>query len=113
MKVYISGPVTGTTDYKERFENAERMLNESVSENTDEQIVAVNPIKITEHMPEDTTWAQYMDIAIAAMKACDAIYVLKGWSNSKGAKIEVLYAMGCGMKIAFEDGCMAEEVEDR
>ena len=27
IRIYISGPITGTTDYMERFEEAEKFLN--------------------------------------------------------------------------------------
>ena len=41
-RIYISGPITGTTDYKQRFEETEKKLKETFP---DADIV--NPVKIT------------------------------------------------------------------
>jgi len=113
MKVYISGPVTGTEDYKERFERAEddllhdrEMLDHAFSiikADPFEYVEIVNPIRITEHLPNGTPWGTFMDVTLSALRMCDAVYMLHGWESSKGARIEKLYAEGCGMKIAFED----------
>ena len=48
MKIYISGPITGTSDYQERFEAAEQIINA----NGGGDIVAVNPVKETAGIPE-------------------------------------------------------------
>ena len=39
MRTYISGPITGTTDYKERFAVAEQAINAA-------GYVAINPEKV-------------------------------------------------------------------
>lgn len=100
-RIYISGPISGTDDWKERFAKAEknlRVLYSAVSE----EIEVVNPASI--RMPESTTWQQYMDITLRMLQGCDEIYMLAGWRSSKGAQIERLYALGSGMKITHEIG---------
>lgn len=86
MKVFISGPITGTTDYEERFEVAEKMLKE------DGQTV-INPVKLTKHLPEGTPWETYMRITLAALETCEAVYMLEGWNDSKGACVEHTWAV--------------------
>lgn len=45
MRIYISGPITGTTDYKERFAVAEEKLKANGYE-------VVNPAKLAAALPE-------------------------------------------------------------
>ena len=95
MKVFISGPVSGTSDYKERFATAEKAIEEAGD-------TPINPVKLTEHLPDDTPWTVYMEISLAALKNCDAIYMLTGWVCSTGANIENLWALGSGKEIIRE-----------
>ena len=85
VKVFISGPITGTTDYKERFAKAEEQLKAK-------GFVVINPVKVTESLPEDTDWSEYMDITMPLLKMCQAIYQLDGWRASYGAFIEYIWA---------------------
>lgn len=94
IRVYISGPITGTTDYMERFEAAEKCLNGEYS--------VINPAKVNSNMPEDTTHEEYMKISICMLSMYFAIYMLKGWQNSPGACEEHLYALKHGIAI-FEE----------
>lgn len=86
IKVFISGPITGTTDYKERFAKAEEILKAK-------GFVVINPVKATEALPEDTDWSEYMDITMPLLKMCQAIYQLEDWECSMGATIEYLWAL--------------------
>ena len=43
-----------------------------------------------------------MDADLAAVRSCDAIYLLKGWENSRGAKKELAEAIMCGLEIMQE-----------
>lgn len=55
--------------------------------------------------PKDNkiTPAQYMDIDLAMIRACDAIYMLDGWGNSKGATVEYHYAIYLDIEIIFQE----------
>lgn len=97
MRIYISGPITGTTDYKERFAAAEDKLKANGYE-------VVNPARVTESLPESLTWEQYMGVAVCVMALCDSIYMLKGWRDSRGAKMEREIMLTNGRKILYEDG---------
>ena len=97
-RIYISGPITGTTDYLERFDQAEEDLKEEFGD----KVVIFNPARVNNGMPEQATYEQYMTISFALMDMCDAIYLLNGWEDSKGCNREYGYALGKDMIILFE-----------
>lgn len=87
-KIYISGPITGNPNYKEQFAAISRKLE------ADGHIV-VDPSVETEGLsPRD-----YMRISLARLEAADEILLLPGLENSKGAKIEKLYAEYIGLRV--------------
>lgn len=45
-----------------------------------------------------------MDADLAAVRSCDAIYLLRGWESSRSAKEELAEAMAHGLKIMLEGG---------
>ena len=94
MKTYISGAITGTTDYMERFERAEQLLKAQGRE-------VVNPTKLPHK--HDKTWESYMREDIKALVECEAIYILKHWGVSRGAVIEFRLALELDLKIEFEE----------
>lgn len=97
LKVYISGPITGTTDFIERFAFAENALASFGN-------IVINPAKVNAGMPEGTTHAEYMQLSFAMLDMCDVIFMLDGWQQSKGANMELERARDKGITIAFEGG---------
>lgn len=93
MTVYISGAITGTTDYEERFKAAEQQLR---GHNV------INPAAISALLPKDMPWSAYMEVMLPLLKYCDAIYLLKGWHQSSGARIELEYAIKLGLDVMEE-----------
>lgn len=83
MRIYISGPITGRDRNVVRaaFYNAEAMLIERGH-------IVVNPLRIAEHLPENSEWKAYMAADLPALFECDAIYQLDGWRSSNGCKLE-------------------------
>ena len=95
MKIYISGAITGTDDYMERFAKAEKEL-------TEQGYSVVNPAKVNSQLPEDTSCEDYMKMCFCMLDICEAIFMLQGWSKSCGANRELGYAMAKDMIIMYE-----------
>jgi|GEM_PF-809715 len=93
MIVYISGPMRG---YEQRnckaFYEAERELSA-------QGYKVLNPARLPGDLPED----RYMPICIAMIEASDAVCMLTGWKESKGAMAEWSYAR-VQNKIIFCEG---------
>jgi len=100
--IYISGPITGTDDYMERFDAAEKMLAEK-------GCAVVNPARYNARLPEEMEYKDYMQVSLALLGACDTIYMLKGWQDSKGARLEHAYAEAMGIEIIYQESTPPEE----
>ena len=87
MKTYISGAITGLSEwqYKAKFALAAEIIRER-------GLTPVNPVEICAHI-DNGTWEQYMAVCMAELLTCDAIMMLPCWKNSKGARIERAIAM--------------------
>lgn len=97
MKVYISGPITGMNKAKcdAAFNTAAALLFLKGYD-------AVSPWHISQMLPPSFTYEDYMDIDMVLLKKCDAILMLPGWENSKGATKELTYAKKNDMKVFFD-----------
>ncbi len=88
-KIYIAGPMTG-------YENFNRDEFDKVSFDLSFEYKSVlNPAIL----PNGLTQGQYMDICFAMIRAADAIYLLKGYEESKGAMAELAYAEKLGLDV--------------
>lgn len=94
-KIYISGPITGTNDYMERFAGRQLALEE-------EGYTVVNPAAVNAQLPENTAYEEYMQMAFLMLGMCDAIYMMKGWEQSCGAKREYEYACAKRKTVMYE-----------
>jgi len=95
MRVYISGGITGLpkAETRERFYAAEELLRKAGHE-------PVNPMRL--HIVKKD-WKGYMLTDIEALMTCEAIYMLEGWINSKGAKIEFCIATEMDLTIIHQE----------
>lgn len=106
MKVYVAGPMTGYPMLNFlAFFRAERDL-------ASQGYSVINPAKnlggntavecLDAHIENPMKWEDYLRIDIATLLDCDAIYLLRGSHNSRGAKLERLIAEGLGMTVMVE-----------
>lgn len=92
MKVYISSAITDNPTYKEEFKAAEEKLIAAGH-------VVMNPVIL----PPGVTWAEYMHVCIPMLEVCDAIYLLKKWKGSQGAKEEKKKAERLSKLVMYEE----------
>ncbi len=52
-------------------------------------------------LPQGFSQAEYMDICLAMLRACDEIHLLPGWKASPGACAEYAMATKLGMVAVF------------
>ena len=73
IKIYISGKITGTTDYIKRFERAEKALS---------NYIVINPAKVNAQLPIETTWEEYMQMSMTMLKMCNAVISIRAMVES-------------------------------
>jgi len=95
MYVYLSGPITGEEAPHALFEQAEEEVMvwaEGVG----------NPMQYgVDHTGAE--WNELMRKSVILMMECDAIYMLEGWEESKGALIEHFLAETLEMPIFYQE----------
>lgn len=93
-KAYISGKITGMEERaRELFEQAEKEVIELGFE-------PINPMKLNHN--HDASWEAYMKEDIKALCDCDAIYLLKNYSHSRGAILELAIANELKLKVIYQ-----------
>ena len=95
MKIYISGKISGTdlTETRKRFAAVAKVMKR----------LGVEPVNPLENgLSEHDTWKAHMLKDIADLLRCNAIYMLQGWEESKGARIEHDIATKKRMPIMYE-----------
>ena len=117
MRIYISGPVTGKSDARVRFAEAERKLREQYPLG-----LIINPEAVSRPIAEQKGLAEafchedYMEICFDLLERCDAICMLEGWQDSRGACQEYGYARAAGHKLLIgveaKEGFLVAEVND-
>ena len=131
MRTYISGPMSGKPDLnRAAFDAAEKRLTAQghfvinphrVSEQfgTPEELAAsfetyydclkfygegffTTSLPSRKALQTSRIARAVMDADLAAVRSCDAIYLLRGWENSRGAKKELAEAITHGLKVMLE-----------
>ena len=89
MKIYLSGPMSGIVDnnFPAFYEWAARLRAQGYE--------VVSPAEIQ----EAKTWELCLRADMCEMLECEAIALMPGWENSKGANLELHVAHRVGMKV--------------
>lgn len=92
--VYVSGPMTGLPDFNfPAFNAAAASLRAKGHQ-------VVNPAELdVQDAGKPMQWSDYLRRDIRALMDCEAIYMLDGWANSKGARLEHHIAQQLGLEI--------------
>ena len=109
MKIYLSGPITIDPDgYLEHFEKAQKQMEKLFpdAEIHNPALPENNPVFEKE---EPVNWVKVMQLDIMKVFECDTIYMLSGWENSPGAKIEYIVAEKFCLDFMFEDELKMKE----
>ncbi|MBP2856149.1 DUF4406 domain-containing protein [Dickeya oryzae] len=86
--VYLAGPITGVSNYREQFRAVEMELLAIAR-------VIINPAVL----PGGLTHDAYMRICIPMLLEAEAVLFLPGWRDSRGAQIEFEHASGKGLHL--------------
>lgn len=99
MKLYIAGKITGLVyeDALKAFSDAEQVIRDLGHE-------PVNPMRENglDGDGKEYPWADYMKRDIPVLLACDGIFLLRNWRDSKGACLEAYIAEALGMTVLTE-----------
>ncbi len=102
-KIYLAGPMRGIPYFNRYAFNDYTIMHRNVGWEV------VNPVEIgdTFGKPEEidkdpALLAAVMAAELHALETCDAIFLLKGWEKSVGAKKELATALAYGLEIHLQ-----------
>lgn len=120
VRVYVSGPISGCPGAESAFAAEARRLEAAGYE-------AINPWDVGPHehpgeacppgyhpgsnAGSHQSSACFMRADLLALLSCDALHLLPGWENSRGACVELAVAQACGMAITAADGAVSPSDE--
>jgi vacuolar-type H+-ATPase subunit F/Vma7 len=94
MRTYISGKITGLELEKvqAKFDGAASLIAN----------IGMDPVNPMSWADQSKSWADMMKESISNLMDCDAILLLRDWTDSKGARIERYIAQQMNMTILNE-----------
>ena len=97
--VYISGKITGSPNFIEKFDKAAKRFRDAGYE-------VINPAE----NPLCPSWEEYMKLDIKGLVTCHTVAVLDDWKDSRGACLEVSLAKELGLDVI--DAATSEIIQD-
>ncbi|WP_322080153.1 DUF4406 domain-containing protein [Burkholderia cenocepacia] len=88
MKIYVAGPMTGHPHLNFPAFHAEAARLRALG------YEVVNPAEL--NADPSAGWLECMRVDIKHLVDCDAIAMLEGWQNSRGAQLEYTIALTLG-----------------
>jgi hypothetical protein len=94
-RVYLSGPMTGKED-----------LNFPAFDKARDKLIAlgywvVSPADLERNRPV-MTYEKALQDDILHLMNCNTIYLLRGWNDSRGARLEWFVAVSLGFEVMYE-----------
>jgi hypothetical protein len=102
MRIYIAGAMTGLPNYNYHVFDAK------AEELRAQGHTVINPADIGRRLfgkriDLDVDELEYLlEVELKELTGGEAIYLLDGWHNSKGARKELYHALGNGLKVILE-----------
>lgn len=90
-RVYIAGPMSGWPELNYPAFHAMAAQLRAAGHHVE------NPAE--NHPPHCQSWLGYMRLAVAQLATCDAVIMLPGWRQSRGAIVEHQLATGMGLQV--------------
>jgi nucleoside 2-deoxyribosyltransferase len=96
IKIYLSGPISDLPldEARKRFADVEAALR------AERGCEVLNPFNNGLHWSD--SWGDHMKADIKMLLEADAIYMLDGWVDSKGARLELTIARALDMIILHQ-----------
>lgn len=95
MRIYVSGPITHDPHFREHFQEHAQKLR-------DKGHTVLDPT-VWDREKVHLSYDEYMKLDLTMLEVCNAIYMLPGWADSKGAKQELDRAAQLGLRIFYAD----------
>lgn len=94
-KCYIAGKIgdLSPTEYEKLFEQGREEVFKLGYH-------PITPLDLPHN--HDKTWKSYMVEDIRLLMSCDAVYALRNWIHSPGARIEIGLAVQLGIKVIYQ-----------
>lgn len=93
--IYLAGPMSGRPDFnRAAFHRVAAALRRPVNG----ALEVINPAEV--ELPAGATWEEYMAVGLASVARADVVVALPGWTDSRGASIEVDTARALGLTVA-------------
>lgn len=103
-QIYISGKITGDDNYRAKFAMARDRL-------TRDGYNVLNPVEKADKLERlhqalgraAPSWSDYMRKCLVTIIDADAVYMLRDWQESRGARLEHYIASELGINIVYEE----------